>query len=317
LKETEKYSSRDESKPPVKNGGVVFDIQRFAIHDGYGIRTLVFMKGCPLSCAWCANPESQKTSREIMFYEERCIHCGACIEECPFGELLEENWPVDNEQCYGCGSCVDVCYAGARRLVGHWMSVQQVLDIVVKDRVFYRQSGGGVTIGGGEPTMQTSFVSELLKACRDTQVHTALETCGFASWERFSKVLEHTDLLLFDLKHMDSEMHRQRTGVGNERILHNAEKAAEGVGEMIVRLPLIPDFNDSAKHIRELGTFIQRRLPRVRRVDLLPYHSMGESKTLKLGKTYALSGLRILSREEIDQVRMLLQEFGLEVSVGG
>jgi pyruvate formate lyase activating enzyme len=301
----------------LKNEGVVFDIQRFAIHDGYGIRTLVFMKGCPLRCEWCANPESQATSREIMFHEERCIHCGSCIEACPFGELLEENWPVDNEQCYGCGSCVDVCYAGARQLVGTWMSLQDVLDIVMRDVVFYRQSGGGVTVGGGEPTMQSGFVSELLKSCRNSGIHTAVETCGHASWERFSRVLEHTDLLLFDLKHMDPAIHRRRTGVGNERILNNAVQAAERVDEMIVRLPLIPEFNDSTEHIRELGRFIQHRLPRVRRVDLLPYHSMGESKTLKLGKTYTLSGLRNLSREEVDGARNLLQDFGLEVSIGG
>ncbi len=297
--------------------GVVFDIQRFAIHDGFGIRTLVFMKGCPLRCAWCSNPESQKTSREIMFHEEKCISCGACVDACPFGELLRENWPVGNEQCYGCGNCVDVCYAGARKLVGTWMSVEKVLDIVKRDNVFYRQSGGGVTVGGGEPTMQASFVSELLQECRAADIHTAVETCGHASWKRFSRVLEYTNLLLFDLKHMNTDIHRQRTGVGNERIVDNAIRAAKRVQEMIIRLPLIPDFNDSDEHIRDLATFIQQKLPKVRRIDILPYHSMGESKMVQLGRTYTLSGLRTLTREEIQRTEELLQSFGFETVRGG
>jgi pyruvate formate lyase activating enzyme len=307
----------DASERRRGNEGVVFDIQRFAIHDGYGIRTLVFMKGCPLRCAWCSNPESQKTTAEIMFHGEKCIECGCCIEACPFGELLRENWPVDNEQCYGCGSCVDVCYAGARQLVGKWMSVQEVLQIVEKDRVFYRQSGGGVTVGGGEPTMQAGFVSELLSKCRAAGIHTALETCGYASWNRFSSVLEYTDLLLFDLKHMDTELHRQRTGVGNEVIIENAVRAAEVVKEMIVRLPLIPDFNDSTDHVHELGRFIQQKLPRVKRVDLLPYHSMGASKMKKLGRTYSLDALRTPTESEIGRTVEILRSFDLEVMTGG
>jgi pyruvate formate lyase activating enzyme len=317
LKEREFHREQIETGLSGKREGLVFDVQRFALHDGYGIRTLVFMKGCPLRCMWCSNPESQKTRREIMFHSERCIECGSCIEACPFGELLRENWPVDNEQCFGCGSCVDVCYAGARTLAGTWMSLQEVLDIVKRDRVFFRQSGGGVTVGGGEPSMQAGFVSELLKACREAGIHTAVETCGHASWKRLSGVVEQTDLLLFDLKHMDTGIHRLRTGVGNELILENAVKSAERVREMIVRLPLIPDFNDSPDHIRDYGAFIRQKLPTVRRVDILPYHSMGESKMTQLGRTYGLSGLRTLSGEEIGRVEKILQSFGIETVRGG
>jgi pyruvate formate lyase activating enzyme len=174
-----------------------------------------------------------------------------------------------------------------------------------------------VTIGGGEPTMQAGFVSELLKECRGSGIHTAVETCGHASWNRLSIVVAHTDLLLFDIKHIDPEIHRRRTGAGNELILENAVRASERVEEMIVRLPLIPGFNDSPDHVRKYGAFIGQELPKVRRVDILPYHSMGESKMMQLGRTYALSGLRTLTEEEIQRVEEILRSFGLETVRGG
>ncbi|UCF97781.1 MAG: glycyl-radical enzyme activating protein [Spirochaetaceae bacterium] len=297
--------------------GLVFDIQRFSIHDGPGIRTLVFMKGCPLRCSWCSNPESQQAKPEIMYFEEKCIHCGACLEACPYGEVLEENWPVATELCYGCGSCVEVCYAEARKLVGRWYTVEQVSDIVERDRVFYEESGGGMTVGGGEPMFQAAFVAGLLQTCRRRGIHTAIETCGFTPWKTMSKVLEHTDLLLMDIKHMDSQTHKKHTGVGNERILENARKAADVVGEMVVRLPLIPDFNDGHENIRALGRFVAEQLPAVQRIDVLPYHSTGESKSKRLGRPYTLPGLKPQSREKVDAVEQILQSYGIKIRIGG
>jgi pyruvate formate lyase activating enzyme len=205
--------------------GTVFDIQRFAIHDGTGIRTLVFLKGCPLSCKWCSNPESQNAAPEIMFYEDKCISCGACIRNCPEGEELKANWPIA-PHCSGCGACVTECYAEARKLVGKVVSVGEVLEEVVKDRVFYQQSGGGLTVGGGEPSFQAEFASALLSSAQEETIHTALETCGHARWDRFKTLVEFTNLLLFDIKHIDSDKHKEGTGVGNELILENAVKAS-------------------------------------------------------------------------------------------
>lgn len=297
--------------------GLIFDIQRFSIHDGPGIRTLVFMKGCPLRCSWCSNPESQNAKPEIMFFEEKCIRCGACLEACPHGEILKENWPLATEQCVGCGSCVEACYAEARKLVGRWYTVEQVFDIVERDRVFYEESGGGLTVGGGEPTFQAGFVARLLSICRQEGIHTAIETCGLTPWKTMSKVLKHTDLLLMDIKHMDSQKHKEHTGVGNERILDNARRAADTVGAMIVRLPLIPDFNDDADNIHALGSFVAEKLSAAQWIDVLPYHSTGESKSKRLGKSYGLTGLEPQSPELVGTVREILVSYGLKVRIGG
>jgi pyruvate formate lyase activating enzyme len=296
--------------------GLVFDIQRFSLHDGHGIRTLVFMKGCPLACAWCSNPESQKARPEIMYFREKCLSCGACLEACPNRELLKATFPKTPEACSGCGKCVEVCYAEARHLVGRRVSVSEVLKIIASDRVFYEQSGGGVTVGGGEPALQAAFVSELLASCRRAGLHTALETCGFTPWRNLQRVLRHVDQLLFDIKHMDPARHRELTGVDNARILANARRAASRVGEMVVRLPLIPDCNTEAANLHALGRFVCSQLPGVRRVDLLPYHSTGESKSVRLFRDYPLAGHPPLAREEAERARDILVSYGLDVSLG-
>jgi pyruvate formate lyase activating enzyme len=298
------------------DNGLIFDIQRFALHDGYGIRTLVFMKGCPLRCEWCSNPESQSTETEIMFFEEKCINCGACIEACPHGLELKENWPILGS-CDGCGACVDVCYAEARKLVGKWYSVDDVLDIVLRDRVFYEESKGGVTVGGGEPTMQASFVADLLEQCRANDLHTAIETCMFTSWNTFDKILTHTDLLLCDIKHMDDKTHKGRTGMGNKIILENAVKASKVVKDMIIRLPLIPGFNNGSDNIHALGAFIRNKLVKVKRVDILPYHTIGSSKAKHLGQEYLMAEGPLLTTEEINTAKIILQSYGLDVKIGG
>jgi pyruvate formate lyase activating enzyme len=251
-----------------------------------------------------------------MFFEEKCISCGACVEACPYGEVLRDNWPLAPEVCFGCGHCVEACYAEARQLVGRWMSLEEVLEVVRRDRVFYDQSHGGVTVGGGEPTLQGRFVASLLQACQAEEFHTAIETCGFTSWETMETVLKHVDQLLFDLKHMDSRKHEQWTGTGNERILDNARRAAAMVDEMVVRLPLIPGFNDDVENLEALGAFVRNELPRVRRIDILPYHSTGESKSRRLSREYRLSGVQPFEREQLVEVRRILESHGLDVRIG-
>jgi pyruvate formate lyase activating enzyme len=297
--------------------GLIFDIQRFSLHDGPGIRTLVFMKGCPLACAWCSNPESQKFRPEVMYYEDKCIECFSCIAACPNSEVLKHKWPLVLDECQGCGRCVTACYAEARQLVGRRVTVEDVLAIVLRDDVFYEESGGGVTVGGGEPAIQAGFVTRFLKRCREHSLHTAVETCGFTSWDIFSRLLRHVDLLLMDIKHMDTDRHKTLTGVGNEQILENARRAAASGQDMIIRLPLIPGFNDEAGHLTKLGGFIRDELSPVRRVDILPYHSTGESKSIRLGKTYGLKGASLQSPAKITRVQKILQSHNLMVKIGG
>jgi glycyl-radical enzyme activating protein len=304
------------SGDPRGTTGLVFDIQRFSLHDGHGIRTLVFMKGCPLACAWCSNPESQNSRPEIMFYREKCLSCGACVEACPNSPLLRASFPRPPEACTGCGRCAAACYAEARQLVGRRRTVAEVLEIIASDRAFYEQGGGGVTVGGGEPTLQPGFVSELLGACRREGLHTALETCGYCSWRNLERILRHVDQLLFDIKHLDPARHRSLTGVDNARILDNARKAAQRVGEMVVRLPLVPGCNDEESNLRALGRFVKEELPRVRRVEVLPYHSTGESKSFRLFREYPLTGRAGLSEEDVGRACGILRSYGLEVAAG-
>jgi pyruvate formate lyase activating enzyme len=297
--------------------GFIFDIQRFSLHDGGGIRTLVFMKGCPLRCEWCSNPESQTSKPQLIFYKELCIGCGECLGVCKFGATGKSIWDVDLEKCVGCGACVEKCFSGAKRIVGRQYTVGEVLDIILKDEVFYEVSGGGVTIGGGEPANQPRFVSELLRASREKGIHTAIETCGYARWETFKTILDYTDLLLMDIKHMDPDLHKEKTGVDNALILENAKKACKTVKKMRIRLPFIPGYNDTDENLHALARFAAEELPDVERLDLLPYHSTGASKAARIGAEYPFHEETEQTKQDIERAKKIIRSYGVTVKVGG
>lgn len=297
--------------------GTVFDIERFSVHDGRGIRTVVFLKGCPLRCGWCANPESNAVKPQIGFFPEKCAYCKKCTEVCPGRELFLTAGKVDWQNCIGCLECVDACLYEARVAYGRTMSAGDVVKRVLRDRVFYQNSDGGVTLSGGEVCMQPDFAAAILELCRQENIHTAIETSGFAAWKNLEKILRHVDQLLFDFKCMDPEKHRKFTGVDNQVILENAVRAAELVDEMIVRWPVIPGVNDSDENAHQMAAFLAKNMPKVKRVDLLPYHSAGKSKCEHIGKEYAYAVPYELTGERVAQLQNILCKAGLDAKVGG
>jgi pyruvate formate lyase activating enzyme len=271
--------------------GSVFDVKRFAIHDGPGVRTTVFVKGCPLRCAWCHNPESQETEPELLFWSERCVACGACVSACPNGAIALTTSgampETDRTRCTACGACVAVCAPRARTIAGTRRTVESLLAEIDRDVLFYDQSQGGVTLSGGEPLAQPDFAAELLRECRLRRIHTAVDTCGFAGEEALAAVAAHTDLFLYDVKLLDDERHRRWTGVSNAAILENLRWLSSEGKRLWIRYPLIPGVNDSERDLAELGRFVAR-LPKVEALQVLPYHAAGARKFAHLGRRYAL-----------------------------
>ena len=303
--------------------GLIFNIQRFAIHDGSGVRTLVFMKGCPLKCQWCSNPEGQKGHPETGFIDARCVgveSCQArCVEACPEQaiSLSPEGKPViDRAACIRSGSCSAACYYGALELVGREMTVEEVLSEVEKDRPFYRRSGGGVTIGGGEPLMQAEFVAELLGACQERHLHTAIETTGFASPRHLRRVLEHVDLVYFDIKHIDPVRHEELTGVSNQRALENLQQvlSADEHYRVIIRITTVPGFNDSEENISATARLVADL--GFEEIELVPYHRLGMAKYGQYGGEYLLGAVEPPSRDRMQELRRLVEEFGLREMTG-
>jgi len=298
--------------------GIVFDIKKFSIHDGPGIRTTVFFKGCPLSCWWCHNPESHAPEPELVFWESRCIRCGACLEVCEQGAISWDGdvMSTDGENCTLCGDCVTVCYAEARQIAGREMTVAQVMAEIEQDIPFYDESGGGVTFSGGEPLFQLGFLLALLRACKEKAIHTAVDTCGFVPWETLDDIREHIDLFLYDLKLMDDAKHRKFTGVSNELILDNLQMLSTQGHNIVLRVPIIPGINDDDENIRETGTFAAA-LPHLNGVDILPYHYAAVEKYKRLSQVYSLPETRPPSEERMAEIAQVLRGFGLHVKIGG
>jgi len=297
--------------------GIVFNIQRYSIHDGPGIRTTVFLKGCPLNCCWCQNPESQLSGQEMVFWEDRCIGCGACSLNCPSGAIQMENKkPVtDKNKCNLCGECSRICPAQAREMIGKKLSAEEVIKEIEKDLVFYEESGGGVTFSGGEPLEQSEFLESLLICCQKKKIHTAVDTSGYISWGILNKISPKVDLFLYDLKLMDNERHKKYTGVFNEIILENLKKLSSVHNNILVRFPVIPGINDDYQNIREMGELLS--FLKITQVRLLPYHHIGIDKYRRLGRTYKLATTQPPSKERLSEISAILKKFNLNVKLRG
>ncbi len=298
--------------------GLVSDIQRFSLHDGPGIRSTIFLKGCNLRCAWCHNPETLRATAELQLFLEKCIACGACVRACRHGAQVqvEERREFRRAHCQACGACARVCYAQALVLVGQVMSTEEVLAEVEQDRAFYLDSGGGVTISGGEPLCQPEFTQALLRQCHDAGVPTALETNLAYPWETLAPLLPLLELLMIDVKTLDAEAHRQWTGVDNARMLENLRRLGAAPVPLIVRTPVVPAVNDNAEEIGRIAAFLAP-LPNLRYYELLPYHPLGAGKYPRLGMSYTMNEAQRPTDDTMRALAAAARSHGIEVRVAG
>ncbi len=300
--------------------GMIFDIKRYAIHDGPGIRTTLFLKGCPLNCPWCQNPEGKSPEPELIWRGWHCLGCEDCLGSCPQGALAlsGDGLVIDRVRCNACGQCVSMCHSGALEMIGRNLTVGQAMDEIEKDSVFYDESGGGVTFSGGEPFMQPEFLGDILEACRKKGIATAVDTSGYVQKDVLLRMLDDIDLLLWDLKIMDEARHRRLTGVNNRLILENLKTVVAGGCPTVVRFSLVPGVNDDRANVKALGEFVST-LDGTGRVDILPYHGAGVGKAERLGRGGEAETFKVKSPppEALQSVKEYLSGLGLEVRIGG
>ena len=298
---------------------IVTKIQRFCLHDGPGIRTTIFFKGCPLRCDWCCNPETQSDRPQLIQNRSLCIRCGICVKVCPLNAItmLKTGSVIDFSACDSCGKCASVCPTHSLELCGQAYAVEPLFNAVLLDKEFFQVSGGGVTASGGEPLSYSSFIRPLFTKLKRLGIHTAVETCGWVSWENFRTVLKVTDLFLYDIKHLDTNKHRDATGKGNRLIIRNLEKLVnEHCAKVILRLPLIPGFNDTDEHLNQISRFAEAL--GIREMHLLPYHRLGKAKYDGLGKSYTFADIQPISPESILQtVKRIHNDKQIRISIGG
>ena len=297
--------------------GFIFDIQRFSVHDGPGIRTTVFLKGCSLRCFWCQNPEGIHLKPEIMFYPDRCIGCGRCLTACPReAHVIQDGVHMYlRKKCIVCGKCTETCYTGALMLAGKLMTVDEVLEEVSRDKVFYEVSKGGVTLSGGDPVVQHDFSRAILGQCKAEGLHTAIETAANCRWDDLAALLPVVDLLMVDIKHLDPNKHREVTGVSNECILDNARRLAQTGKPLIIRVPVVPTVNDTPEDIGAIAKFVQS-FPNLQYLELLPFHPLGEGKYHALGLNYHASKLRTPAKDKMKELAAKVEKFRVKVQVG-
>ncbi|HEY5561193.1 MAG TPA: glycyl-radical enzyme activating protein [Clostridiaceae bacterium] len=295
--------------------GRIFDIKFFAIHDGPGIRTTIFLKGCPLKCIWCHNPEGISPKEEIAYITKKCVGCGVCFKVCPNGVygVSEAGTRIfQRDKCKMCLSCIDSCYPQALMLYGKEVTVAEVMEKVLQDSDFYKTSNGGITLSGGEPLTQAEFSAELLKGCIDKGIHTAVDTCGYVRWESFEAVLPYTKMFLYDFKHIDDEAHIKYTGVSNQLIIENLVKLGSRGVPIEIRIPVIPGINDNAEYAKRTGELLGR-IPAITAVRLLKYHNLAKSKYISLGKPERMPETSDNQSAKIDEYASFLEQYGLKV----